>query len=76
MVYNMIDDAAYEVQKNMRKEKRRVFCENIKSFHHRIMARFLRKRGWVVFYLEEEARACKNVCWLKLYQDSEKQLDI
>jgi len=31
------------------------------------MMKFLRKRGWVVFYLEEEYRECKQVCWLKLY---------
>ena len=71
MAYTMIDDAAYEVQKKMKKEKRRVFLENMKSFHHRIVARFLRKRGWVAFYLEEEARTCKDMCWLKLYQSEE-----
>ena len=41
--------------------------ENLKSFHHRIMMRFLRKRGWIVFYLEPEARTCGDMCWLKLY---------
>lgn len=41
---------------------------NAKSFHHRLMMNYLRKRGWVVFYLEEEARECKNMCWLKLYK--------
>lgn len=42
--------------------------ENLKTFHHRIMMRFLRKRGWVVFCLEEQARECKDMCWLKLYE--------
>lgn len=41
---------------------------NIGNIHHRLMANFLRKRGWVVFYLEEEFRTCSNeLCWLKLY---------
>ncbi len=73
MAFTMIDDAVYEVQKNMKKESRRVFFKNFKTIHHRIVARFLRKRGWVVFYLEEEARKCKDMCWLKLYQDEEKR---
>ena len=55
-------------------EKFKVWLENSKSFHHRIMARFLRKRGWVVFYLEERARTCnEGTCWLKLYQEGEKR---
>ena len=45
---------------------------NIPGIHHRMMARFLRKRGWVVFYLEGPARKCKGEeCWLKLYQSLE-----
>ena len=43
--------------------------KNLKTFHHRMMMRFLRKRGWVVFYLEPKARVCSNgTCWLKLYE--------
>lgn len=54
-------------------EKIRTFCCNAKSFHHRIMMRFLRKRGWVVFYLEKEHRICNgDVCWLQLYEAVEK----
>lgn len=50
-------------------EKLKVFLHNLKSAHHRIMMRFLRKRGWVVFYLEPKARTCNDgVCWLKLYE--------
>ena len=48
-----------------------VWLKNFMNIHHRIMARFLRKRGWVVFYLEESARECKDMCWLKLYQDEQ-----
>ena len=58
---------------SLKKEKWMVFFENAKSFHHRIMARFLRKRGWVVFFLEEEARNCNDMCWLKLYREQEKR---
>ena len=50
------------------------WLQNIKSFHHRIMMRYLRKRGWVVFYLDERSRHCsEGTCWLKLYQEGEKR---
>ena len=32
------------------------------------MMRFLRKRNWVVFYLEPKHRVCNGMCWLKLYE--------
>ena len=49
------------------------WLKNFLKIHHRIMARFLQKRGWVVFYLEEEARTCgKDMCWLKLYLAEQK----
>ena len=42
---------------------------NLKTLHHRIMMRYLRKRGWVVFYLEPKYRVCdKECCWLQLYK--------
>ncbi len=48
--------------------------ENVKHIHHRIMAQYLKRRGWVVFYLEERARSCdKDFCWLKLYLAEEKR---
>ncbi len=37
-------------------EKIDVLIRNAFTFHHRIMSRFLRNRGWVVFYLPEESR--------------------
>lgn len=51
------------------------FLRTLKSSHHRIMMRYLRKRGWVVFYLEEQYRKqCKNnECWLNLYYAEQKQ---
>lgn len=52
------------------KENTFVFLNNLKTFHHRVMARFLKKRQWVVFYLPPEQRICKEgSCWLKLSQD-------
>ena len=42
--------------------------ENLKTVHHRIMMRYLQKRGWVVFYLDKRARECNGMCWLKLYE--------
>jgi len=61
--------------RNNRTEKFKVWVANSRSFHHRLMAHFLRKRGWVVFYLEEQARKCGPGldCWLALYQASEKR---
>lgn len=51
-----------------------MILENLKTFHHRIMVRFLRKRGWVVFYLEEQDRECKDTCILKRYRTELKEL--
>jgi hypothetical protein len=44
---------------------------NLLMLPQRIMMRYLRSRGWVVFWLDEQARFCKssNDCWLKLYQN-------
>lgn len=44
---------------------------NVLSVHHRWMARFLRRRGWVVFYLDDPCRHCTAVCWLDCYLQSE-----
>ena len=50
-------------------KKLKVFLNNLKSFHHRIMMRYLRKRGWAVFYLESQYRICNDgCCWLKRYE--------
>jgi hypothetical protein len=54
-------------------EKLRVFLNNLKTFHHRIMMRYLQKRNWVVFYLEPEHRKCNGgTCWLSLYESENK----
>lgn len=45
-----------------------VWIRNAWTFHHRVAARFLQRRGWVVFYLPEGQRECKDMCWLKLYE--------
>ena len=42
--------------------------KKIRLFIEQTMMRYLRKRGWVVFYLEEEHRWCNDMCWLKLYE--------
>lgn len=56
---------------------RKIIWHNVFTFHHRMMMRYLRKRGWVVFYLEKEARHCNvengGTCWLKLYESEEAQ---
>ena len=50
---------------------------NLSTIHHRWMMRYLQKRGWVVFYLDERCRFCPHFdppqmdgCWLKLYEQS------
>lgn len=48
----------------------KVFLHNLFRYHHRVMAKYLRKRNWVVFYLEPKYRECnEHTCWLKLYED-------
>ncbi len=50
------------------------WLHNVLRTHHKIMANFLRKRGWVVFYLEEEARHCMNGdCWLETYKADQRR---
>jgi hypothetical protein len=54
-----------------------IVFRNFLSWHHRVMAKYLRKRGWVVFYLEERARDCNDgTCWMKLYTASETQKEV
>ena len=46
-----------------------MILENVLLWHQRWMCYYLRKRGWVVFYLEERARTCnEGTCWMKLYE--------
>jgi len=33
-----------------------------------MLVRYLRKRGWVVFWLDEIARKCRGECWLAIYE--------
>ncbi len=38
----------------------------------RMLTRYLRRRGWVVFWLDIGARTCQaDGCWLNLYEQSE-----
>lgn len=58
--------------------KFRTWLSNAKCFHHRLMMNYLRKRGWVVFYLEENVRVCSGTtCWLQIYNSemNRKKLD-
>ncbi len=55
-----------------------LFCEmqNAQHIHERWMSRFLQRRGWVVFYLDEQAQFCPALkpeqtpsdCWLALWK--------
>jgi len=52
--------------------------QNAKTIHLRWMARFLERRGWVVFYLDERAQFCPALkadqspadCWMALWKRS------
>jgi len=50
-----------------------MIIENIKTFHHRILMKYLQKRGWVVFYLPKENRTCNDMCWLKLSEQQKEK---
>ncbi len=46
---------------------------NASSAHLRLLSRYLKRRGWVVFYLDPEARQCGSRCdgcWMELYSVS------
>lgn len=49
--------------------------QNAAHFHERLIARFLERRGWCVFYLEEYARNCpsQGICWVELYESERKR---
>jgi hypothetical protein len=50
-----------------------VWFKNLRHVHERIMVRYLRKKGWVVFWLDKESRVCnEGTCWLQLYEDAMK----
>lgn len=55
--------------KLLSKGDNQMIWNNVKTFHHRLMMRYLRRRGWVVFYLDPEHRTCNHVCWLSLYNN-------
>ena len=49
---------------------------NIVTTPNRWMAYYLRRRGWVVFYLDASYRTCHGAaantnCWLRVYQAEE-----
>lgn len=48
---------------------------NIVTTPQRWAAYWLRRRGWVVFYLDKQARHCGKPCdgcWLALYEQGEQ----
>jgi len=48
--------------------------QNVWSTPNRWMAYWLRRRGWVCFYLDEPARHCGGgSCWMALYVESERR---
>ena len=52
--------------------KLKTWIINLPNLPNLLMAKYLKKRGWVAFYLEEQCRTCNDgTCWLRLYEDSE-----
>ena len=50
-------------------ENLRVWWQNLLNLPWLTMAKILRRRGWVAFYLEPEHRTCsEGTCWLELYE--------
>jgi hypothetical protein len=46
--------------------------QNVRTAPNRWVAAWLRRRGWVCFYLDEAARHCgPGGCWLQLYREIE-----
>jgi hypothetical protein len=57
----------------MKMENIIVWFRNFSKVHERLMAKYLEKRGWIVFYLDEQSRHCgynNEGCWLRLYQST------
>ncbi|KKN26085.1 hypothetical protein LCGC14_0878020 [marine sediment metagenome] len=53
----------------------KAYLHNLIRLHHRLMAHYLKRHNWVVFYLEPKYRKCdKDCCWLKLYESENKKL--
>lgn len=49
-----------------------MILSNITTIPDKLMAYWLRSRGWVCFYLREEARQCNGICWMNLYNIEEE----
>lgn len=53
-----------------------ILWNNVITTPNRWMAYWLRRRGWVCFYLDKPARHCgpgPGGCWLQLYEESERR---
>jgi hypothetical protein len=46
---------------------------NLQNWFEYLLAGYLRKHNWVAFYLDPEARECKDMCWLHLYGERMKK---
>jgi hypothetical protein len=50
---------------------------NLLTLPSRLMARYLERRGWVVFYLEPHSRSCgpqcRGFCWLREYEADKRR---
>ena len=60
--------------KPLLRERIRVWLRNLPSTPQRIAANWLRRRGWVCFYLEPQYRHCRGGgCWMSLYEQSARE---
>jgi len=46
---------------------------NFVTTPQRWAAYWLRRRGWVCFYLDPENRSCRVLCWMEEYQRGAKR---
>jgi hypothetical protein len=60
--------------KSYMNNKIKLWFSNLPTLFQRILAEYLKKRGWVVFFLVEDARFCtKDTCWLRVYLQNESR---
>lgn len=51
---------------------RPIIWHNVRTAPNRWMARYLERRGWVVFCLDEDKRSCDHGCWMQLYETTKR----
>lgn len=53
-----------------------LYATKLAPWFERLLMRYLRRRGWVVFWLDEPAQHCSAVCWLHEYRQGQGLPDL